>query len=121
MATRFTLSWPSAKLCPRSELKLYLLACSKAYLDETTKFDIYYDLYFLALRHGCRCQKLLNPKSFKTLSGQCGASQHQQVKFIRAYLDLGNVPIKQNRAVEQQCSGPLGARPNALRLKFTLL
>lgn len=76
---------------------------------------------FLALGYEYRCQKPLNLKSFQTYSGQRGASQHQQVKFIRPYLDLGIVPIKQNRAVEQQSNGPLGIRPNALRLKFMLL
>lgn len=100
---------------------MYLLACFEAYVDQSTKIAAYFDLYILALRHRLRCQKLLNLKSFQTLSGQCGASQHQQVKFIRVYLDLGSVPIKQSRAVEQQSSGPLGARPNALWLKFTLL
>lgn len=53
----------------------------------------------------------------KPLSGQCGASQNQQEKFMRAYLDLGNLPIKQNKAVEQQSGGPLGADQ---RLKFIL-
>lgn len=48
---------------------------------------------------------LFNLKTFQTYCGLCGASQHQlQVKFIRAYLDLGSVPIKQNGAVEQQSS-----------------
>lgn len=49
----------------------------------------------------------------KPLSGQCGASQNQQEKFMRAYLDLGNLPIKQNKAVEQQSGGPWGGRPKA--------
>lgn len=53
----------------------------------------------------------------KPLSGQCGASQNQQKKFMGAYLDLGNLPIKQNKAVEQHFGGPLGADQ---RLKFTL-
>lgn len=44
-------------------------------------------------------------------------SQNQQEKFMRAYLDLGNLPIKQNKAVEQQSGGPLG--PDQ-KLKFTL-
>lgn len=36
----------------------------------------------------------------KPLTGQCGASEYQQEKFMRAYLDLGNLPIKQNKAAE---------------------
>lgn len=36
-------------------------------------------------------------------------------------IDLGCVPIKQSPAVEQQSSGPPGARPNAPWLQFTLL
>lgn len=48
--------------------------------------------------HGFGCQQQFKSKSFKSHCGHCGASQHQQpVKFIRAYLDLGNVPTKQNR------------------------
>lgn len=115
MSACFTLT------CSLSELKLYLLACSETYLDSATKIAIYFFRHFLALGYEYRCQKPLNLKSFQTYSGQCGASQHQQVKFIRPYLDLGIVPIKQNRAVEQQSNGPLGIRPNALRLKFMLL
>lgn len=82
---------------------------------------IFSDILLALGSHGHRCQKPLNLTSFHTYSGQCGASEHQQVKFIRPYLDLGIVPIKQNRVVEQESNGPLGIRPNALWLKFMLL
>lgn len=62
---------------------------------------------------GADAKSYLTSNLFKSLSGQRRASQHQQVKFIRAYLDLGNVPIKQNKAVEQQSAGPPGVGPKA--------